>query len=215
MKKLNKPLLIIVAVLVAVASLTGGAVASAVNKSITMIIDGQSNRTSVWGSTVQDALDAQRIAIGEHDEVFPAATETIRDGSTVEVRFGRELTVTIDGQEQTFWTTATTLAEALTEIGLHDPETRLSIDRATPLGRAGLSFSATTRSVRPRPEGVPPSLCAACGGRGPGSWDDARQDSLSRGGSHRLHRRHRGRLRPDGASGLAPRALLKCRCIFI
>ena len=144
MKKLNKPLLIIVAVLVAVASLTGGAVASAVNKSITMIIDGQSNRTSVWGSTVQDALDAQRIAIGEHDEVFPAATETIRDGSTVEVRFGRELTVTIDGQEQTFWTTATTLAEALTEIGLHDPETRLSIDRATPLGRAGLSFSATT-----------------------------------------------------------------------
>ena len=35
------------------------------------------------------------------------------DGGSVVVRFGRQVTVTVDGEPQTFWTTATTVDQAL------------------------------------------------------------------------------------------------------
>ncbi len=129
---------------VAVASIGVGSYASAMDKAITLTIDGTSEQVNVWGSTVQDALDKHDIELGPRDEVIPAASDKITDGSTVEVKYARQVTATIDGNTTSFWTTATTLADALDELGLHDPAARLSVDRSMPLGRDGLTFSATT-----------------------------------------------------------------------
>ncbi len=65
----------------------------------------------------------------------PRPATKITDGSTVEVKYARQVTATIDGNTTSFWTTATTLADALDELGLHDPAARLSVDRSMPWTR--------------------------------------------------------------------------------
>lgn len=141
---MKKPVIALIAGGVAVGSIGFGSVASAMDKAITLTVDGEVRQVHVWGSTVEDALRAHELEITNRDEVSPAAGSPIRDGSVVDVRFARPLTVIIDGELQTFWTTATTVEEALVEVGLHDSDARLSVARSTPLGRAGLTLSAVT-----------------------------------------------------------------------
>ena len=43
----------------------------------------------------------------------PALDEPIDDGSQITVRFGRPLELTVDGETQTYWVTATDVAGAL------------------------------------------------------------------------------------------------------
>ena len=140
----RKALVGIVAGTVAAGSIGFGSYASAMNKDVTLHLDGQPQQVTVWGSDVQDALDAHRITLTDKDEVTPAADTPIEDGTTITVKYGRQLTVVADGDEQVYWTTATTVADALNEIGLHDPDTRLSVSRSAPLGREGLRLVATT-----------------------------------------------------------------------
>lgn len=141
---MKKPVVAAIAGTVALLSLGVGGVASAMDKAITLSVDGEQQQVHVWGSTVQDALDAHKIQLGERDVVSPSTSAQIDDGSTVEVKLSRPVTVTMDGKTSTIWTTATTLEAALAEIGLHDPQARLSVDRSTPLGRTGLTFTAVT-----------------------------------------------------------------------
>ncbi|MGB3955760.1 MAG: transglycosylase family protein, partial [Brooklawnia sp.] len=141
---ITKPIAIAAAGVVAATSLGFGGFASHMNKDIVLSVDGQSDAVTVWGSTVQDALAARDITVGPHDEISPAADDRIADGSVVTVNYGRQVTAIIDGVEKTFWTTATTLEEALREIGMHDSAAQLSISRSTPLGRDGLTFTLTT-----------------------------------------------------------------------
>ena len=144
MKITKKAVIGIVAGTVAAGSLGFGSYAGAMNKDVTLHVDGQAQEVTVWGTDVQDLLDAQNITLSDKDEVTPAADASISDGSTATIKYARQLTVITDGIEQVYWTSATTVADALTEIGLHDPETRLSVDRSTPLGREGLTVTATT-----------------------------------------------------------------------
>jgi len=60
------------------------------------------------------------------------------------VRYGRLLTVTVDGQTKKFWTTSTTVAGALSELGIRADSAKLSVSRSQPLGRLGLAMSVTT-----------------------------------------------------------------------
>lgn len=143
-EQMKKPLIGVLVGAFAATSIGIGAGAAAYNKSITMTIDGTSEQVGVWGNTVQAALDAKDIELGARDVVVPAADEKISDGSVVEVSYARQVTVEIDGETKTIWTTALSLDEVLAEIGLHDPEARLSVDRSTPLGRDGLTFTAVT-----------------------------------------------------------------------
>ncbi|GAA2179296.1 resuscitation-promoting factor [Brooklawnia cerclae] len=141
---MKKTVVAIVAGTVTAVSVGVGGIASAADKAITLSVDGQEQSVHVWGSTVQDALDKNQIVLGAHDQVVPTASDRISDGTTVVVKYGRPLTIIVDGKSRTIWTTALTVDEALAEFDLHDKDTRLSVDRSTPLGREGLTLSATT-----------------------------------------------------------------------
>ena len=141
---MNKPIAMAVAGMVAATSLGLGGFASHMNKEIVLTVDGHSEPANVWGSTVQDALEANKITLGSHDEVVPGVDAKIADGSIVTINYGRPITVIIDGVEKTFWTTATTVDDALAEIGLHGLSAQLSVSRSTALSREGLTLTATT-----------------------------------------------------------------------
>jgi uncharacterized protein YabE (DUF348 family) len=128
-----------------VTSLVAGAVGVAhLDKSVTLSVDGKASTVHAFGSTVGDILEKQDIAIREHDVVVPAPGTQVSDGQKIVVRYGRKLTVTIDGRTKDYWTTATTVAAALQELGIRADSAKLSASRSMSLGRQGLALSVTT-----------------------------------------------------------------------
>jgi uncharacterized protein YabE (DUF348 family) len=128
-----------------VVSLVAGAVGFAhFDKSVTLSVDGKSSAVHLFGSTVGDVLSNQGIKLGIHDLVAPAVSAPLQNNEKVVVRYGRLLTVTVDGQTTNFWTTSTTVAGALSELGIRADADKLSVSRSEFLGRRGLAMSVTT-----------------------------------------------------------------------
>jgi uncharacterized protein YabE (DUF348 family) len=117
---------------------------AALNKSVTLSLDGQSQTVSAMGGTVGDVLSAQGIEVTDKDLVAPALDEPIEDGSRISVQFGRTLSLEVDGEEKTYWVNSTTVASALGEIGRRFDGADLSTSRSTPLGRSGMTLEVVT-----------------------------------------------------------------------
>ena len=128
---------------VAAIALTGLGVAQ-LDKAVDLTVEGQLTSMHVFGSTVADALAKSGVTIGEHDLVVPAPDQAIEDGSAIVVRYGRKLTVTVDGVTSDYWTTATTVDQAMSELGIRAlAGATLSVSRSAGLGREGLSLTVT------------------------------------------------------------------------
>jgi resuscitation-promoting factor RpfB len=128
-----------------VTTLVAGAVGVAhLDKSVNLSVDGKTSTVHAFGSTVADILHKQNITIGQHDVVAPAPGTAVHDGEKIVVRYGRKLTVTVDGATREYWTTATTVAAALQELGIRADSAKLSASRSQALGRQGLALSVTT-----------------------------------------------------------------------
>jgi uncharacterized protein YabE (DUF348 family) len=114
------------------------------DKAVEVSVDGQPSSVHVLGSTVADVLDKQDIAVGPHDVVVPSLASSVSDGDHISVRYGRKLTVTVDGRTKEYWTTATTVDTALQDLGIRADGAVLSASRSQPLGRGGLTLAVTT-----------------------------------------------------------------------
>jgi len=139
----RKPALIGAAALVVVLAAAGGTVAS-LNKTVTISVDGVSQQVSTLSGSVDGALNAAGLTVTEHDTLAPAAAAEITDGSQIVLQRGRLLTLTIDGQTKQVWTTATTVEDALTELGQNPAQFKLSADRSRDIPLDGLTVSANT-----------------------------------------------------------------------
>jgi uncharacterized protein YabE (DUF348 family) len=124
----------------------GGALAyTSIHKTVTLSVDGQSRQVETYGNEVSDVLEAEGIDLGEHDAVAPSPASELEEGDAIAVRIGRELTVALDGTTRTYWTTATNVDDALSQLGLRvSPESEFSISRGAGIGRDGLRLAITT-----------------------------------------------------------------------
>ena len=115
------------------------------DKSVNLSVDGKTSAVHLFGGgDVSDVLADQQITVGPHDVIAPGLSTPINDGQKVVVRYGRLLTVTLDGQTKKYWTTSTTVAGALSDLGIRADSAKLSVSRSQPLGRAGLVMALTT-----------------------------------------------------------------------
>ena len=122
-----------------------GLMVASIDKAVALSVEGQQSELHVMGSTVADVLSAAGISVGAKDLVVPAADQPIADGTQVTVRYGRKLTVTTDGQSAEYWTTASTVDEALVALGIRTPDNaQLSVSRSQVLGRDGLALTVRT-----------------------------------------------------------------------
>jgi uncharacterized protein YabE (DUF348 family) len=127
------------------AVLVGGAAYVALGKTITLLVDGQARTVQTFAGEVGDVLESEGVDVGEHDVVAPAVDAEISDGSEISVRYGRELTVSMDGVERTYWTTATNVEDALRQLGPARGRLRRAVgSRSAPIGREGLELVVTT-----------------------------------------------------------------------
>ncbi|WP_432534173.1 ubiquitin-like domain-containing protein [Kineococcus arenarius] len=129
----------------ALVAVVGGTVAfTALDKDVTLDADGARTELSVFGGTVADVLESEGVQIGPHDIVAPAVGTEVSDGTDIVVRYGRQLTLTVDGEQQTYWTTARTVDEALADLDVRAEGAKLSASRSQALGRDGLSLDVVT-----------------------------------------------------------------------
>jgi uncharacterized protein YabE (DUF348 family) len=128
------------------AALLGGVTAYvAFEKTVNISVDGATRRIHSFASTVGSALSSNNIAIGSHDLVTPAPTSSLSDNSTITVRYGRPVDLTVNGTVQHVWVHATTVGSTLQELGIRVQGARfVAVTAATPIGRSGGEFSVYT-----------------------------------------------------------------------
>jgi resuscitation-promoting factor RpfB len=115
------------------------------NKAVTLSVDGQTADVRTSANTVAALLRSRGIDVNGHDVVAPNLDAKVEDGTRVAVKFGRQVTFTVDGAPQTIWTTATTVDDALAALGMNLSGAEFSTSRSSSIGREGLTILIATQ----------------------------------------------------------------------
>jgi uncharacterized protein YabE (DUF348 family) len=116
------------------------AFASAANGTpITLVVDGHSKKMDTTASDVQSALSSAGYHVGSHDIVAPSLDSLVHSGTKIVLRQGRLLHLVVDGKQKNVWTTAPTVAEALSALG-YPTSDFVSVSRSQRLPLAATSI---------------------------------------------------------------------------
>ncbi|MFD4586130.1 ubiquitin-like domain-containing protein [Streptomyces sp. NPDC058434] len=128
-----------------VAFLAGGTTAFvAADKAVRLSVDGVPRTLHTFADDVDELLAEEGLTVGEHDLVAPAPGTDLAHGDEVVVRFGRPVTLTIDGRSRQVWTTARTVEEALRQVGVRANGASMSVSRSRSISRTGLDVDVLT-----------------------------------------------------------------------
>ncbi len=130
---------------VVLASVVGTTVGyAAMSKTVTVTVDGEPREVSLMGDTVGDVLDAANLDVTDRDIVAPGPDESVQEGTQITVRYSRPIELTVDGETETHWVTATSVQGALTQIGNTFGRSLLSLNRSLDVPRDGVSLEVVT-----------------------------------------------------------------------
>ncbi|WNE98455.1 ubiquitin-like domain-containing protein [Streptomyces luomodiensis] len=128
-----------------VAALAGGTSAFvAQDKAVRLSVDGDARTLHTYADDVGELLADEHVHVGEHDIVAPAPGEPLASGDEVAVRYGRPVTLTLDGERRRVWTTAHTVDGALRQLGVRAEGAYLSASRSAAITRRGLLLHVRT-----------------------------------------------------------------------
>jgi uncharacterized protein YabE (DUF348 family) len=160
---------------------------------VTLNVDGHIEHVTASGDTVGAVLKDQGIALGSHDEVAPAVDQSVNDGTTIAVRYGKPLTLDVDGQTTQYWVHATDVRDALVEIDRSFDRAHLSVSRGAGITRDGLRIDVATPKrlvlVIGRHHAVHTTVAATTAGEALARYgvDIHRHDRVRPGLQHVLH----------------------------
>jgi uncharacterized protein YabE (DUF348 family) len=117
------------------------------HKTVDVDVDGTTTQVTGFGRTVSDVLADAGIDAGAGDLVAPALDAPVHNGGEVVVRHGHDVTLEVDGETKTVWTTALTVGEALGDLGVRGDGARASASRSAPLGRGDVLRVSTQKTV--------------------------------------------------------------------
>ena len=136
----------VVAALLTVAG--GGAAALAMDREVTVDVDGEERTVHTFAGDVGGALAAAGVEVRPQDRVSPALPEEIADGARIVVEHARSLTISEGGTERQVWTTADVVQDALADLGLSASSVQMSAAPDAPIPLDGLALSLNVaRSV--------------------------------------------------------------------
>jgi uncharacterized protein YabE (DUF348 family)/transposase len=126
-----------------------GGYAVAAHKTVTLVVDDSPMTISTIKSRVIDVVRDNGFAVGDHDDLFPAANQPIRHSDTIVLRRGRPLQVSVDGQQRRqVWTTALTVDDALKQLSMSDAAP-VAASRASRVPLAGMALPVVSaKNVR-------------------------------------------------------------------
>jgi resuscitation-promoting factor RpfB len=116
---------------------------SANGKTINLVVDGQSKKIHTTASNVNGALGDAGYHVTSHDIVAPAVDSHLDSVKTIVLKRGRLLHLNVDGAKKDVWTTAPTVAEAMTQLGYPASDfVSASRSKRLPLGATSLVLRA-------------------------------------------------------------------------
>ncbi|MFF8600677.1 ubiquitin-like domain-containing protein [Streptomyces sp. NPDC015232] len=128
-----------------VAFLAGGTSAFvADDKAVRLSVDGVPRTLHTFADDVEELLADEGLAVGAHDIVAPGPGAALTSGDEIVVRYGRPVSLTLDGRRRQVWTTARTVDGALRQLGVRAEGAYLSVSRSAPISRQGLALDVRT-----------------------------------------------------------------------
>jgi uncharacterized protein YabE (DUF348 family) len=125
--------------------LLGGAGAwAATNRTVTVTVDGISRTLHTHAADVDAVLAHAGIDLGPRDVLAPHRGTPVGDGTEVVVDRGRRVTAVVDGRTRTFWTTARSVDEALTDLGMREGRLQVSASRSSRVPLEGMRLEVRT-----------------------------------------------------------------------
>ena len=118
----------------------GGSTAIALDKQVTVTVDGVEQVVHTFSSTVGGALESGDIEVGPADQMSPTPSASVADGDHLVVNHSRQVALVVDGKPQTLTTTATTVEQALTELGLPADQVASSAPLTAGIPTSGMSL---------------------------------------------------------------------------
>jgi uncharacterized protein YabE (DUF348 family) len=115
----------------------------ALTSTVSLTVDGQTSTVYTTADTVGQLLERKNLETSSRDLVVPGEDSTITDGSEVAVAFARPVDLTVDGEQQEVWTTALSVKELLSELGVRSGA-QTSVSRSAGIEREGLSLDVRT-----------------------------------------------------------------------
>jgi resuscitation-promoting factor RpfB len=96
----------------------GGSTAVALDKEVTVTVDGVDQVVHTFSGDVAGALESGDIELGPADQLAPGPNADVHDGDRLVINRSRDVALMVDGRPQTITTTARTVADALAQLGL-------------------------------------------------------------------------------------------------
>ncbi|MFH8985032.1 resuscitation-promoting factor [Streptomyces varsoviensis] len=128
-----------------VAFLAGGTSAFvASDKAVRIDVDGAPRTLHTFADDVDELLAEQGVPLGAHDEVAPGRDHGLVTGDDITIRYGRPLSLDVDGERRRVWTTARTVAGALRQLGVRAEGAHLSVAGSRAIARGGLDLAVRT-----------------------------------------------------------------------
>lgn len=144
----------IVAQSVVISALVGGTGAFvALNKPVNVTVDGESEQVRSFGSTVDDVLAAQDITLGERDQVQPSRGSQVERDMNIVVNKAKDLELTVDGKPMEEWTNASTVGQALADLGIEHEGAEISADLDAKISDGEAIDVTTAKTVSVRADG--------------------------------------------------------------
>ncbi|GLY51801.1 resuscitation-promoting factor [Lentzea sp. NBRC 102530] len=133
----------VAAILVSISG--GGVTAMAMDKSLTVEIDGAMQTVHSYEGTVGDVLAEEGIVVGEHDALSPSLNTPISDGGKISLDRGRLLKMSVDGQAREDWVRSITVEEAAKQLGVNLEGAWMSAQGSQDIPLEGMNLEVKTR----------------------------------------------------------------------
>ncbi len=114
----------------------GTAAYGALSHTVTLTVDGKSNKIRTFGDSVEDVLKSKHITVRPADRLNKPASDRIADGDKITVSYAKPVTVAVDGKVTDHTVYDRTVGDAFDTLGVEAP--------------AGAYLSAKKSSVIPR-----------------------------------------------------------------
>jgi uncharacterized protein YabE (DUF348 family) len=129
-------------VLALVLTVAGGAGAAlAMDKTVTIAVDGQDRTVHTFATDVAGALASAGLVPAAADRVEPALPTGLDDGDHVIFSRARPLTLDEGGVRRRLWTTAASVGEALTSLGIDAQPIQMSASPSAVIPLAGMALT--------------------------------------------------------------------------
>jgi len=117
-----------------------GGYAVAAHKTVKLTVDGSEMTVATMKSRVIDVVKENGFDVGDRDDLYPAANETVHQSDSIVLRRSRPLQISLDGENsRQVWTTASTVDEALAQLRMSD-KAPAAASRGSRVPLAGMSL---------------------------------------------------------------------------